>query len=281
MGSDAMDASMFIWASIARCGKTGEMVKCEIAVSSAIGSLNSMVNLILKAADKCGALNTVNKQCGLAMSAMTAHVAGLTASSGAVTQKCTTAPAHSNNWKPDEDVLCVVNVKNVAKSFFKVVKSFLKLEKAGPCKAGDTTACAENALQIIGAFVGVGEYLAGTVDKCSPPSEKFVGIACSTVSLHLTQQLATFSERAIDVAKACAPTPPPPYTPTLAPGVAPEAAARLYSNEGKATAPVASSPTTLLLAAFLPVTAIVGFMGGRMYGNSRATREVSPMMSAE
>jgi hypothetical protein len=284
--SDAMDASMFIWASIARCGKTGETVKCEIAVSSAIGSLNSMVNLILKATDKCGALNTVNKACGLAMSEMTSKVAGITAISGSAVEKCAKKPdgVSGPNWKPSDDVLCVVNVKGVAKSFFKVVKSFLKLEKTGPCKAGDTEACAANALQILGAFMGVGEYLAGTVNKCSPPDAQFVGVQCSSTALRLTQELTTFSERAINVAKACAPQPPPAYTPTLAPGVQPAATARLYSNDSKVAAQGASSPTTLLLAAFLPVTAIVGFMGGRMYGNGRAsrtTRELSPMTSAE
>jgi len=108
-----------------------------VSVASAIQSLNAMVNLILKATDKFGALNTVNKECGLAMGAMTSHVAGITASSGAVVVKCTKGAAPGGlNFPAHNDAMCVVNVKDTAKSFFKVVKSFLVLEKQVPCKSG-------------------------------------------------------------------------------------------------------------------------------------------------
>lgn len=281
--SDAMDASMFIWASIMRCGKDGEMVKCEVSVASAIKSLNSMVNLLLKATDKCGSLNTVNKECGLAMSKMTTHVAGITASSGAVVAHCTKGAAPGGlNFPSHNEAMCVVNVKNVAKDFFKVVKSFLALEKEGPCKAGDTKACATSALHIIGAFAGAGSYIAGAVGSCSPPSADFVGAKCAATSQALVAQLSDFGAAAVAVSDACSAQPPPPVITTLPPGVRPEGAARLYSEE-KTTVPAASS-TNLLLAAFLPVTAIVGFVGGRMYGKGRtthATREFAPMSNVE
>jgi len=57
---------------------------------------------------------------------------------------------------------------------------------------------------------------------------------------------------------------------------------RLYSREAKQVS--AGINANVLLAAFLPVTAIVGFVGGRVYGSRRTThgtREMSPMIDVE
>jgi len=259
--SDALDASMFIWASIARCGKSGEMVKCEIGVSSAIGSVNSMINVILGAVNQCGSLNTVNKECGMAMGKLTKHTAGIASASGMVVQKCSQGPAHGLNWNHADGALCVVNVKNLAKSLFKTVKSLLSVNSN--CEAQNSPECVANALQIVGAFTGMGEYLAGAVGKCSPDGAH-KGSLCAAASQRLVQQLTTFSEGAIDVSQTCGSTPAPP---------APE---RLYSAKVKKVN--ASSTTNLLLAAFLPVTAIVGFIGGRVFGSRRSARSTHTMV---
>lgn len=254
--SDALDASMFIWASIARCGKSGEMVKCEIGVSSVITSLNSMVNVLLSALDKCGELNTVNKECGLAVSKLSKHAGGITSSGGGIAQKCVQGPAHGLNWNHGDAAQCVVNTKNTAKSLFKVVKAFLKLERSGACEAGDTSACAENALKIVGAFAGVGEYLAGSVGKCSPRGE-YKGSTCGEQATRLVQQLTLFSERAIDVSGACS-----NFTNIVEP-----TEPRLYSVQGKQVGfGNAAGFTNTVVAAFLPLSAIVAFFGGRFYG---------------
>jgi hypothetical protein len=258
--SDALDASMFIWASIARCGKNGEVVKCEIGVSSAITAMNSMVNVILKSVNKCGVLNTVNKDCGISIAMLTKHAGGITSASGGIAQKCFQGPAHGLNWNHGDAAQCVVNVKNTAKNMFKVIKSFLKLEKTQACASGDTNACAENALQIVGAFAGVGEFLAGTVGQCSP-SGMHKGSVCGQQATRLVQQLTEFSERAVDVSQKCANFEPP---------------ARLYSAKGPQVRSGSTAGfTNLVLAAFLPLTAIVGFYGGRKSGrHSSQTREV-------
>lgn len=263
--SDALDASMFIWASIARCGHNGEEVKCEIGVSSAITSLNSMINVILKTADKCGALNTVNKECGIAVSELTEHAGGIAAAGGGVTQKCFQGAAHGLNWNHGDAAQCVINVKNTAKNLFKVIKSFMKLESSQPCAAGDTSACAENALQLIGGFAGIGEYLAGSVGQCSPAGT-MTGSVCAQQATRLVQQLTQFSERAVSVSRKCGAGGAMPAKP------APE---RLYSMKGQQVGfGNAGGFTNIVLGAFLPLTAIVGFFGGRFYGSRTQTREV-------
>lgn len=283
--SDAMDASMFIWASIARCGKAGEQTKCEISVSSAITSLNSMVNVILASVDKCGSLQTENKECGLAISTLTKHAGGITEASGGIAQKCFQGPAHGLHWNEASPAQCVVDVKDTAKSLFKVIKSFLQLEKAKSCQKGDTEDCATNALQIVGAFGGIGEYLAGAVGKCSP-SGKYKGALCGQQATRLVQQLTEFSERAVDVSEACVPGGGKALEKKddMDAGEDIVDEPRLYSVQGKQ---IGLPSTNILLVAFLPVTAIVSFVGGRFAGRrpvretyAPVTHQLEPMFEA-
>jgi len=219
--------------------------------------------------DECGALTTENKECGFAATELTKHIGGITASSGSIAQKCTPPKDHGTQWAHADGAVCIINIKNTAKSFFKIIKSFMKLEQTGSCEGGDAEVCASNALQIIGAFAGMGEFMSGAIAKCSPPSVSFGGDAmCSAASLRLVQQLITLTGRANDVAEKCGAVKAPP---------APE---RLYSKNRKIVAPAAGLPTNLILAAFLPVAALVGFVGGRAYSarrSNRPTRELAPM----
>jgi hypothetical protein len=288
-----MDASMFIWASIARCGKAGEMVKCEIGVASAITAVNSMVNVILKAIDNCDVLTSINKDCALAASEMTKNLGGLAAGSGGLVQKCFVGPKHADNWNPAhrDPAMCAVDVKNGAKNLFKVVKSFLKLDDN--CNSGDQKACAANGLQIAGALAGIGSFLAGAIGNCHAVSggrslqaaggvgEKggeYPAIFCAEQAQKLVKDFSQFAARALEASEKCEPTTPPP-PPPAAPAAPPPApvdehvleTSRLYSKQGMKKQFTAGS-TNLILAAFVPVTAIVGFVGGKIFGSRRATR---------
>merc|ERR1712194_554760 len=82
----------------------------------------------------------------------------------------------------------------------------------------------------------------------------------------------------VDMGRECEEEPEPAAPPAkkaAPPAVDMLATSRLYSEKKKdakdQTAIGASA--NLLLAAFLPVTAIVGFVGGRFYANRRASTE--------
>merc|ERR1712216_646062 len=64
-------------------------VKCSVDISATIKSVASMINVILKTVDKCDALHTANKKCGMQAGQLGEHVAGLSAAAGMVYQKCT------------------------------------------------------------------------------------------------------------------------------------------------------------------------------------------------
>jgi len=276
--SDLMDSAMFVWASIARCGHAGEEVKCEINIASAIQSVNSMINVILKATDKCGAIHTHHPKCGIAASLLTQEMAGLASSSGGIIQKCFQAPAHGNNFAHQEPAMCVVNIKNTAKSLFKTIKAFMALKDN--CKEQGSRACASNALRIVGGFAGIGEFLAGALGQCS--TNGFAGTRCAQESEDVTKSLLKVAQAGVDLNRECeekpekeAPPPAPapvfPAPVTSAPVTSAQFAVlnsgRLYSKGEGQTQTAMGSTTNLLLAAFLPVTAIVSFVGGRRYAN--------------
>merc|ERR1719487_2903561 len=79
-------------ASIVRCDKSNgaeaDAIRCSLDISSAIESVNGMVNVILKAVDACDKLKTENHKCGLAVGVLTEGYAGLAAASSGIVAKC-------------------------------------------------------------------------------------------------------------------------------------------------------------------------------------------------
>merc|ERR1719409_669451 len=132
--SDATDAALFVWAASKRCGNVGQEVKCEIDISSAVKATNSMINVILKAVDKCHDLKTAHKKCGMQAGQMTEHVAALAAAAGQVYQKCpaVAVPNAGGLQALASPVMCTIDLKNSAKGLFKSVK--LLTETHGECK---------------------------------------------------------------------------------------------------------------------------------------------------
>jgi len=113
--SDAMDAFMFTWAAMKRCGPSQhahdqpqeneengmmhtsslismeEPVKCEIDIASAVKAVNSMVNVVMEAVEQCHGFHIVEGGCVVVAGSLTEHMAGLAAATGQVFREC--APA--------------------------------------------------------------------------------------------------------------------------------------------------------------------------------------------
>merc|ERR1719379_1190501 len=83
---DMLDSAVYIMASLARCDKAngGDDIRCALDISTAIESVNGMVNVILKAVNACGEINTSNKKCGLAVGVLTESWAGLSSASAGI-----------------------------------------------------------------------------------------------------------------------------------------------------------------------------------------------------
>merc|ERR1712216_546272 len=270
--SDAMDAALFIWAAAKRCGKANLELKCAIDITAAVKSVNSMVNVLLHTLDKCDALHGAHKACGMQASKLTEYTAGLGQAAETVAQKCeknaVVAPSTGT-----AAVMCTLSLKNTGKHLFKTISALQKSSTA--CSTGDHEACSVNILEIVASFAAVGEYVAATVGQCQRASGALASRTKEELCAGAVQGLVHFTAKAaeagVNLKGACS-------GPKITVGIEQaqttvgiEEAARLYAQDGVKVAgvPVAN----VVLGAFLPVTAIVGFIGGRVYATRRARTE--------
>lgn len=284
---DLLDASIFLWAASKRCGRPGEGVKCEIDVTSAIGAINGMLNTILGAANRCGALHTANRGCGLSAGAMTKSLALLGAATGEIVQKCPKSSAiatHSANWNQSGLATCIVDIKGSAKSLFNAIESLTTV--SGNCvKPGlrESFGCQTNGFKIMGALSGVGEYLAGAVGHCSKNVANPRGFNCASAVTALLHQLANLGKSLAEMAVVCRPTG------KLVHLVSPQEASslpRLYERETrKDSVDKFQGHGRVGLALALPLVAVVGFFSGKFHvaeGICRQQhRECTPMILRE
>jgi len=270
--SDAMDAALFIWAAAKRCGKPNMELKCAIDVTASVKSVNSIVNVLLHVLDKCDALHGAHKACGMQASKLTEQTAGLGQAAEMVAQKCenNTVVAPSTGTAA---VMCTLSLKNTGKHLFKTISALQKASSA--CSSGDHEKCSANILEIVASFAAVGEYVAATVGQCQRASGALASRTkeelCAGAAQGLVHHTAKAAEAGVNLKGACS-------GPKITVGIEQaqttvgiEEAARLYAQDGVKVAgvPVAN----VVLGAFLPVTAIVGFIGGRVYATRRARTE--------
>jgi len=272
--SDAMDAALFIWAAAKRCGKPNMELKCAIDVTASVKSVNSIVNVLLHVLDKCDALHGAHKACGMQASKLTEQTAGLGQAAEMVAQKCenNTVVAPSTGTAA---VMCTLSLKNTGKHLFKTISALQKASSA--CSSGDHEKCSANILEIVASFAAVGEYVAATVGQCQRASGALASRTkeelCAGAVQGLVHHTAKAGEAGINLKRACsAPAPAPmPMAKAAKDTVVIMQQQRLYAQDSVKVAgiPVAN----FVLGAFLPVTAIVGFVGGRFYAGRRARTE--------
>jgi len=262
--SDAMDAALFIWAAAKRCGKTNLELKCSIDILAATKSVNSMVNVVLATLNKCEALHGANKACGMQASKLTEYTAGLGESATMVAQKCEAnhAPAASTGQGA---VMCTLSLKNTGKHLFKAISAIQKATSS--CNHGDNTGCAANTLEIIASLAAMGEYVAATVGQCQRATGALASRTkeelCAGAVQGLVSHTAKASEAGINLHKACSPGASEPNVYVMI-----DKTERKYDANDDAK--IAGIPiANFVLAAFLPVSAVVGFVGGRFYAGRR------------
>jgi hypothetical protein len=281
-----MDGLVYIFASIVRCDPASDdKVRCTLDVAASIESVNKMVTIIVKAVDKCGAITTDKPECGISISELTRSLAGLTSASAGIVAQCpndvngghpmttvgsamaagATTAGGSNTAANTAQALgggfnnhfgqCIVNVKDSVKQLFKAVKRSLAL--SDDCADTSDVVCVHSSIKVVDAFVGLAEYVSGAVAKCSTNIAASTTAVCSQMSDRLTRAAGDVVQAGTLMAEKCEITP----------------AERLYLDTHKLTAaPASNNGLTLALAAFLPVTAVVSFVGGRRVAKVSSTR---------
>jgi len=286
--SDLVDAAIFIWGAKQRCSHNGYAIKCEIDIASAVQSIASMTNTILKVVGRCG--HDLDPDCGRAATRLVKGMAGLSSASGGIKQKCHPGwqqPAAGGamvggvlpgtKWMHGASALCVLDVKNSAKNLLKVIKNFVKIDHK--CHHKKSRKCSGNTLKVVGALAGLGEYLAASIGDCQAPSKTAHDAECAQESIMLVHHVVKVAEAGVELSKKCHKhEEAPKVEPNVEIDYVPVAAPRLYEERDGANTNVNSA--NIVLGAFLPVTAVVSYVAGRFYANHRSrTQETRELMS--
>lgn len=162
--SDAVDASLFMWAAAERCGKPGLETKCAIDATAALHSTFSMINVVVGVVDQCVGLKFANKACVLRVGKLGEHSTALASSSADLAQKCVQKANTTGGMGPvAAPVMCSINLKNTAWNVFAATKSIMRVSKN--CDL-EPKGCVSNVLEVMAALTAIGQYLAGAVGHC-------------------------------------------------------------------------------------------------------------------
>jgi len=293
---DLIDSATYIMASMTRCRDVNnasdvesDAIRCALDISSTIEAVNKAVNVILKAVASCGGLQGESPKCGMAVGELTRSMAGLSAASAGIIANC---PNSLNNNKPldtwgkslEETAhlsahgltgpsahnitnynfggfsnhfgQCLINVKDTVKNLFKATARILTV--TDNCADIHSPQCNKNVAKIVAAFTDMGAYLAGAVGKCSNGTQIDVEAQCAQYALKLFDALADVDRSAAGMQMGCGLT----------------AAQRLWLEEDDdlTAAPASgSSAVTFSLAALLPFTAVLAFVGGKRLAKGQRT----------
>jgi len=274
---ELLDSAVYIMASMARCDKasgSSNDIACAMDVSSAIESVNGMVNVILKAVGNCGALKDDHYKCGLAVGVLTRSFAGMASASAGIAAKCPTgknpvvetiggamesASRYGGDNQKASDAMekmpkgfgvCVINVKDTVKALFKAIKRIMTIKDN--CVDASSLHCAHNTIKVVSSFMALGEYLAGAIGKCDANSHS--NAICAQMALRLVRQVENVGRAGVAMTSDC--------------NIG--GAERLYlENADEASTPATSNMATIALGALLPLTALVAFVGGSRFAKSR------------
>jgi hypothetical protein len=298
---ELMDSALYTWAAIERCEKASkEAMECEIDAASAMKSITGMIDTIVKSIDKCGVLDTINRKCGESSTDLVKASAGLAASTGEVVLHCVqkedrrlqspcdtvaAAPVAPTTAAPDKSstpdifkhplklMKCLVNVKDSMKYIMQTINDISKMKKECDESAGE---CVENAEKLVLALSGLGKVVTGIVGHCKP--EVKLG-KCANAVASLTHDLVEIAEAGKTMSVQCA-LPNGGKGPTVVQVPVP-AAKRLYEQGENGNIVSSGISSNLILAAFLPLTAIVSFVGGRRHASRHNSQQSFGYSSSE
>jgi len=207
---------------------------------------------------------------------LTKSFAGVAASSAGVTAKCPNALNGNKgltfliNQQNDQTVTqgngalasaaqqasfaqCLVNVGDLTKAIFKAGKRLTTVKQN--CAGASENHCAHNSLKVVASFAAMGEFLAGAIGRCTAntaANAKLKGDSqCTREAMHLVSALDRMSSAGLAMKASCM-----------------EGETRLYELEHSAGAAQGGSYLTIGLAALLPLTAVLAFVGGSRFAKT-------------
>jgi len=257
-----------IWSSVERCQKKDSVLQCSIDITAAIQAANDMIRTIVASINDCGVIQVDHVECGMAASRLISAADGLAHASGGLVEACP-VPGHVDGIVTHP--LAGGLATDLGKCIIDTKGSFRSLVEAGNKMSGVHKNCEEagqscthNALSIVSAMADMGAFLAGAFHSCSaylsPTGHGNEKAACAEHVLELVASLHDIAEAGDEVSTECK-----------------ASASRLYKQEKIETLRVSSMP--LVLAAFLPISAVLSFVAGSRFAKYHAQQ--SPVRDFE
>jgi len=267
-GGDAVgplgESIMNIWAATQRCEKGGSSMACEIDITAAISSVDTMISIIVKSLKHCGYLHMEHPKCGMAVNHLIADSAGLASEVGTALGACpwpvpaTTLAVPAKLERKTSLGYCVVDATNSVKTLFAAVHTMSTMH-ADCEKAGGK--CDHNALKLVEVLSQLGSFVAGAVAHCKAAAGgSDTKAVCASTVQGMVNNLVNVADVGMSVHKACALTDEQ----------------RLYLEADSQTATSTSSSLPMALAALLPISAVLSFVAGSRFAKARAQSVRSP-----
>jgi len=271
------DAVVFLWAATKRCSSTTgnpRSAQCPMDIASAAQSVADMVNVIAKVVEDCTGLQSQSFQCGTAVGGMVSAAAGLTSGTAGIFKDCPknatlaigTQPVNLTFSDLTATGKCVVDAKDTVTNLMGAVSDFSKIAK--DCQAG-TQDCAINALTTIGAISKIGSGIAGIVNDCQVMANALSlgnkDARCVKATSTVVGDLSLIGAAGVNIAKQCK--------------VSTEVK-RLYELEAAETRSPQNS-MVFVLAACIPLAAVLSFVGGARFAKRRTERNTQTLWADE
>jgi hypothetical protein len=264
--SQLSDAVVYLWAASKRCSSTTGNPKapqCPMDIADAAEAVSDMVMVIVKAVNDCTTIHSESYECGMAVGGMISASAGLTAGTAGIFKDCPTNPTTVTAPFPNElssTGKCLVDAKGTVTNLFQAVLQLSKVSK--DCEAG-TNQCAINALSIIGAVAKMGAGIAGTVNDCQimadPTKTGNKDARCVKAVSKVVAGLSHIGVAGTKIAQKCT-----------------VSTQRLYELEAAETGAPQNS-MVLMLAACIPLAAVLSFVVGARFAKRRTERRTQTL----
>jgi len=259
------EAIMNIWAATTRCEKGGSSMECEIDITAAVSSVDSMISIIVKSLADCGYLHMKHPACGMAVNQLITDTSGLASEVGGALAACpwpvkeTGVAVPAKLQQTTTLGYCVVDATNSVKTLFAAVHQMSTMHADCESAGGK---CDHNALALVEVLSQLGSFVAGAVAHCKGAA----GVAadtkavCASTVQGMVSNLVNVADVGMSVHKACALT----------------AEQRLYLENDAEKATSSSSSLPMALAALLPISAVLSFVAGSRFSKARAQNARSP-----
>lgn len=285
---ELIDSAVFMWASVDRCQKKGHMLQCEMDVAQTLESVAGTANFVVNALRDCAGINTT--ECGKKAGVLAQASAGLAAAVGGIVDRCVNSNTSQVgiSARPGEGwIHCFVDAKGALRSLLEAWPAVSEARASCTAKT-DKMVCLDAALSVVGALGGLGQFGAGAIGTCkqlkSLGGTNSKSVACASHISQAIHHASWFSKAAIAMSKECGNTQK----------VLVLQKQRLYEIQKDSAEGVSSgnsetcgglvcslrqSSVTMALGALLPVTALVGFVGGSRFAKHRHKQHEGPLVS--